>query len=350
MKKDNLEYVVDAIKKRDEILVQDKPISQYNKYFKIMRKYARKLIDDREYLLSVKNKKNAANAYVYPAAQYSFYVKGNTAFLNFNSFKIHENAENMKKNFSTAKLDAMNYSSYKKYITFGSMSQSTLSGFCTDCINNFNAGYGWKFTDSYTDDVYLLTIFANYCIKKINAAAIEANKIKNVVVDLSVNTGGAVDSCVFIAGWLCGGSYQTILNTVDNSVKTIQYFSDVNCDSKFDTEVGCNDNIADLNRIIITSPVSFSCGTMLPTMVDQNSRITLMGKRSGGGACLVNEAASADGNSFQISGVFKQGTLQNGAFITNDNGIDVDVNIPLENFKTVYDRDNFSSTYADYLR
>lgn len=44
--KDTLDYIVDTIKKRDEILVQDKPISQYNKYFKIMRKYARKLIDD----------------------------------------------------------------------------------------------------------------------------------------------------------------------------------------------------------------------------------------------------------------------------------------------------------------
>ena len=36
--KDTLDYIVDAIKKRDEILVQDKPVSQYNKYFKIMRK------------------------------------------------------------------------------------------------------------------------------------------------------------------------------------------------------------------------------------------------------------------------------------------------------------------------
>ena len=47
MKKDDLEYVVDAIKKRDEILVQDKPISQYNKYYDIMCKYARKLIDSK---------------------------------------------------------------------------------------------------------------------------------------------------------------------------------------------------------------------------------------------------------------------------------------------------------------
>lgn len=44
--KDTLDYIVDAIKKRDEVLINDKPVSQYNKYFKIMRKYARKLIDD----------------------------------------------------------------------------------------------------------------------------------------------------------------------------------------------------------------------------------------------------------------------------------------------------------------
>jgi len=46
MKKDDLEYVIDALKKRDEILVNDKPVRQYNKYFDKMCKYARKLIDN----------------------------------------------------------------------------------------------------------------------------------------------------------------------------------------------------------------------------------------------------------------------------------------------------------------
>ena len=46
MKKDDLEYVIDALKKRDEILINDKPVSQYNKYFDKMRKYARNLIND----------------------------------------------------------------------------------------------------------------------------------------------------------------------------------------------------------------------------------------------------------------------------------------------------------------
>lgn len=45
MPKDNLDYIVDAIKKRDEILINDKSVSQYNKYYDIMCKYARKLID-----------------------------------------------------------------------------------------------------------------------------------------------------------------------------------------------------------------------------------------------------------------------------------------------------------------
>ena len=46
MKKDDLDYVIDALKKRDEILINDKPVRQYNKYFDKMRKYARKMIDD----------------------------------------------------------------------------------------------------------------------------------------------------------------------------------------------------------------------------------------------------------------------------------------------------------------
>ncbi len=46
MKKDDLDYVIEALQKRDEILIKDKPVRQYNKYFDNMRKYARKMIDD----------------------------------------------------------------------------------------------------------------------------------------------------------------------------------------------------------------------------------------------------------------------------------------------------------------
>ena len=46
MKIDDLDYVIDALKKRDEILVNDKSVRQYNKYFDKMCKYARKLIDN----------------------------------------------------------------------------------------------------------------------------------------------------------------------------------------------------------------------------------------------------------------------------------------------------------------
>ena len=45
MKKDDVEYVVEALKKRDEILIKGKSTRQYNKYFDIMCKYARRVID-----------------------------------------------------------------------------------------------------------------------------------------------------------------------------------------------------------------------------------------------------------------------------------------------------------------
>ena len=46
MKKDDLDYVIEALQKRGEILINDKSVNQYNKYFDKMCKYARKLIDN----------------------------------------------------------------------------------------------------------------------------------------------------------------------------------------------------------------------------------------------------------------------------------------------------------------
>ena len=46
MKKDDLEYVIEALQKRDEILVKDKPVRRYNKYFVQMCKYTRKMINE----------------------------------------------------------------------------------------------------------------------------------------------------------------------------------------------------------------------------------------------------------------------------------------------------------------
>lgn len=46
MKKDDLEYVIEALQKRDEILAKDKPVRRYNKYFVQMCKYTRKMINE----------------------------------------------------------------------------------------------------------------------------------------------------------------------------------------------------------------------------------------------------------------------------------------------------------------
>ena len=46
MKKDELDYIIEALKKRDEILIKGKRISQYNKNFSKMCEYTRKMIND----------------------------------------------------------------------------------------------------------------------------------------------------------------------------------------------------------------------------------------------------------------------------------------------------------------
>ena len=75
MKKDDLDYVIEALKKRDEILINDKPVRQYNKYFDNMRKHAKKLIADnrQDELLPLLNSNNISYRFDVAGLLYNFY-------------------------------------------------------------------------------------------------------------------------------------------------------------------------------------------------------------------------------------------------------------------------------------
>ena len=45
-KKDDLEMLINALKKREEVLIKNQSVAKYNRYFDKMCKYARNLIDN----------------------------------------------------------------------------------------------------------------------------------------------------------------------------------------------------------------------------------------------------------------------------------------------------------------
>ena len=112
-------------------------------------------------------------------------------------------------------------------------------------------------------------------------------------------------------------------------MSTSVYRADVTLDRKFDEK----DTVTDKNLYCLISPVSFSCGNLVPAALKSSQKVTLLGRTSGGGSCAVQPASSAWGTVFQISGSLRMSFLKNGSFYDIDQGIEPDYYIDhIENF------------------
>ena len=183
------------------------------------------------------------------------------------------------------------------------------------------------------DDTIGLIIYAHQQITR------EGSPIENVVLDLSNNTGGAVDAAIFVLGWLLGDAPFSVKDMSTGAMSTSVYRADVNLDRVFDE----NDTVSDKKLYCLISPVSFSCGNLVPAALKSSQKVTLLGRTSGGGSCIVQPVSSAWGTVFQISGAQRMSFLKNGSFYDIDQGIDPDCYI--DDIAHFYDRE----ALTDYI-
>ena len=144
--------------------------------------------------------------------------------------------------------------------------------------------------------------------------------IENVVLDLSNNTGGAVDAAVVVLGWFLGDAPFSVKNMATGALSTAIYRADINLDHEFDEK----DTVADKNLYCLVSPVSFSCGNLVPAALKSSQKVTLIGRTTGGGSCVVQPMTTAYGTVFQISAAHRMSFLKNGSFYDIDQGVDPD--------------------------
>jgi len=156
-----------------------------------------------------------------------------------------------------------------------------------------------------------------YAHKQILAAG---SAVKNVVMDLSCNTGGQADMAALASAWFLGESVIAVNNTCSGSEAMNAYRVDANLDHKFDA----NDTLGDRKLYCLTSRASFSCGNLLPNLFKNSGKVSLIGQKSGGGACVVAPLSLADGTIFRISGARRLDTVKNGTFYPIDQGADPD--------------------------
>ena len=127
-------------------------------------------------------------------------------------------------------------------------------------------------------------------------------QIRNVIIDLSCNTGGSSDVLAGIIAILTG--------TADlhcHDLTTDQYYH---------------------VYAILTSVDSFSCGNLLPSLA-YTAGIPIIGERSGGGSCSVARMFLPDGQAAQIGTAYSMCVDEDG--ISIEVGVPVDVELVSEN-------------------
>ena len=164
----------------------------------------------------------------------------------------------------------------------------------------------------------------------------EGSPIENVVIDLSNNGGGHVDAALFLLGWVLGDAPFCVKDTFTGALSTASYRADTNLDRVFDER----DVLTDKRLFCLISPVSFSCGNLVPAVFKYSQRVTLLGRTSGGGSCTILPMSTAWGTMFQISSQRRMSFFKNGSFYDIDQGVDPD--IYLTNIESYYDREKLT--------
>ena len=149
--------------------------------------------------------------------------------------------------------------------------------------------------------------------------------IKNVVFDITANTGGLLNVVPFIAGIATADPTMYLKDTVSGQVIEYHYTTLLNGDPEPTTLSN------KYNFYVMTSQYSFSCATALPTML-KGTNVKIIGQKGAGGTCPVFKCNDACGSAFVMSGIFNIVYKSGNEFLDNEGGIPVDIEIAEEDF------------------
>ena len=194
-----------------------------------------------------------------------------------------------------------------------------------------NKDYYDEPAENTTEDTVELMIYSYQQITR------QDSPVKNVVLDLTNNGGGMTDAAAFVIGTFIGEGSICMMNPMSGALCCENFKVDVNLDRQFDDK----DNLLDYHLFCLISPNSFSCGNLVPSALKNSHVVTILGQASGGGACVVQYLTTADGCSFQTSGIKQLSYTKNGAFYDIDQGVEPDYMIT--NPDLMYDREHMNA-------
>ena len=216
------------------------------------------------------------------------------------------------------------------YVEIGDTAFVTVDGFL--CAN---VDY-YADPENLPEDTIALIIDAHKQITR------ENSPVRNVVLDLSINNGGAAPAAVYLISWMLGDARMSLKSTLSGAESTAVYRADVNLDHVFDEQ----DTLAGrgLRLFCLTSPGSFSCGNLVPWAFKEDGTVKLLGSVTGGGSCVMLPLTTAWGTSYVISGPERISFMKNGSYYDVDKGVEPDYVI--SSYERFYDRE----ALAEYIR
>lgn len=151
----------------------------------------------------------------------------------------------------------------------------------------------------------------------------EHEEIKNVVINLCSNGGGAAAGLVNILGFLSkdGEALFTNKDLMSGSYREEWYHVDTNLDGVADDQDGFGDQY---DFYIMTSGYSYSCGTALPYLAQQSGTAKIIGANPGGGDCVVGMFVDAYGHCAAFSGMMKIGKETDSGFVSDEKAVTLD--------------------------
>jgi|GEM_PF-1052522 len=150
--------------------------------------------------------------------------------------------------------------------------------------------------------------------------------VKNVVINLSDNGGGAAAALVSVLGFLSedGEVRITDMDLMAGNYREEYYHVDTNLDGIADDRDGFGDRY---DFYVMCSGYSYSCGNALPYYAQKNGLAKIIGTAPGGGDCVVGNFTDAYGRCAFYSCMLKLGSKENGVFISNEKATEPDLNM-----------------------
>ena len=153
------------------------------------------------------------------------------------------------------------------------------------------------------------------------------NKIKNIVIDMTYNAGGAADGLLFALSTLIGNVTIDIINPVSGGSNHQTFKADINLDKVVD-EKDISLSELGFNIYFLNSEYSFSSANAMPFYAKlNNNKIINLGQKTAGGPCIAKFNTSALGSFYYISGLSCLARNVDGTLVDIDSGIEPDYSI-----------------------